>query len=941
MSSGYEEAYPRELWEQERELLAARRQRSFSSEGRPPDDTLGVALSGGGIRSATFCLGVFQALAQFGLLARIDYLSTVSGGGYFGAFLGRLFSRPEIQSTREIEQLLSGAPGSAGQPAKPRVPDAVGWLRENGRYLSPNGGGDLLQAGAGLLRNWVAIHVVLLSFFVMLFLTGQMLRGLVEVSHPGWSAAYAAALEWYLPGRALIWWSPYISLWLIPFVVGAVPLGWAYWMIGRVGARGRFYERPVTGLVVAAVLTLMLATGAAQPMWRGMAWGLLGIEVVTAIAWAAAYGNAVRRARSLKAREVFKAESDPKRTAMIFKDDESRHTLSAWLKVALVVSAGTLAFAVIDSISQTAYLLAVSGQRPNLPLWTGSILSALAALAGFARKLAVIFSGRVGGKRPSLPVSFVATTIALLIAVLLLILTDAVSHAIAWSFKVPGSAPWYWWEGLPASAVSHHQTVSDLHGPGLFWLTIALFALLFGWCWPFLNGSSQLSLYSARITRAYLGASNPLRADPTNQKVTRVLPGDNTDLANYYPDLEEWSADKMPPLHLINITINETVDGKSQIEQRDRKGVGLAIGPRSFSAGIRHHAVFASHRRQDRRQAQIFPASDGSAGASPPFQMFWRWTGGEELSLGYWVGISGAAFSTGIGARTNLGLSMLCGLSNVRLGYWWDSYVEPSRRPQWAPSARLRIAAFVTRWAFLVQTCLLDELLARFPGSASRRWYLSDGGHFENLGGYELIRRRLPRILVIDAEADPEYKFEGLANLVRKARLDFGAEISFLTAAELDATVDPLFRPFFGTLVQLRRGKWSGALARGDAGGPGLELDVVDIERHSLAHAALARIVYEDEPGRVAYLVYVKPTLTGDEPADITQYHGAHSSFPQEATSDQYFDEAQWESYRRLGFEIASNLFQEGRTARSEKPGERDGKSTPRDFLFDPSPRPG
>jgi hypothetical protein len=129
----------------------------------------------------------------------------------------------------------------------------------------------------------------------------------------------------------------------------------------------------------------------------------------------------------------------------------------------------------------------------------------------------------------------------------------------------------------------------------------------------------------------------------------------------------------------------------------------------------------------------------------------------EELSLGYRVGISGAAFSTGIGARTNLGLSMLCALSNVRLGYWRDSYVEPSRRPQWAPSLRRRLAASLTRWVFLVQTCLLDELLARFPGSAARRWYLSDGGHFENLGGYELIRRRLPRILVIDAEADPQY----------------------------------------------------------------------------------------------------------------------------------------------------------------------------------------
>ncbi|MBI3082268.1 MAG: patatin-like phospholipase family protein, partial [Gemmatimonadetes bacterium] len=54
---------------------------------------VGLACSGGGIRSATFCLGFFQGLAQHGLLRHVDYLSTVSGGGYFGSFLGRLFCR--------------------------------------------------------------------------------------------------------------------------------------------------------------------------------------------------------------------------------------------------------------------------------------------------------------------------------------------------------------------------------------------------------------------------------------------------------------------------------------------------------------------------------------------------------------------------------------------------------------------------------------------------------------------------------------------------------------------------------------------------------------------------------------------------------------------------------------------------------------------------------
>ena len=51
-----------------------------------PNDRFGLALSGGGIRSATFNLGLLQALAQLGVLRQVNYLSTVSGGGYVGGF---------------------------------------------------------------------------------------------------------------------------------------------------------------------------------------------------------------------------------------------------------------------------------------------------------------------------------------------------------------------------------------------------------------------------------------------------------------------------------------------------------------------------------------------------------------------------------------------------------------------------------------------------------------------------------------------------------------------------------------------------------------------------------------------------------------------------------------------------------------------------------------
>lgn len=171
-------AYPDELQETERRLLQAspeRRARASSEPGarassgqgaRGDDGRVGVALSGGGIRSATFALGVFQALARHGLIRRIDYLSTVSGGGYFGAFLGRLFSRSYVSSyvssAADVERILS--------PAGHAPHHVLDWLRENGRYLAPRGAGDLLLGAAVLLRNWIAIHVALGCLVVAAFL---------------------------------------------------------------------------------------------------------------------------------------------------------------------------------------------------------------------------------------------------------------------------------------------------------------------------------------------------------------------------------------------------------------------------------------------------------------------------------------------------------------------------------------------------------------------------------------------------------------------------------------------------------------------------------------------------------------------------------------------------------------------------------------------------
>jgi len=369
------------------------------------------------------------------------------------------------------------------------------------------------------------------------------------------------------------------------------------------------------------------------------------------------------------------------------------------------------------------------------------------------------------------------------------------------------------------------------------------------------------------------------------------------------------------------VAINETIDGRSNTEQRDRKGIGMAIGPAGFSAGVQHHVVFNEETRVQQdgsyKPVKIFPLPGHGYrifGLDSPKE-------GEEsfkaqrLSLGNWIAISGAAVSTGLGSLTSIGTSVLTAFFNVRLGFWWDSGT-PSLVPRSLGGA---LGRWFTR-LLPVQSSLLDEFLGRFRGTVRRYWYLTDGGHFENLGGYELIRRRLPLIVLVDAGADPDYEFADLANLIRKARLDFNAEIEFI---DLDADKDfskarslantqfrSIDEKYFGTLEQLRPAQWTAETIPTHFPQPKLFKNSGPKVEFSLAHAAIARVKYlDDTTNDEHYLILIKPTLTGDEPEDLANYHSANPTFPHQTTAEQFFDEAQWESYRRLGQHIAECVF--------------------------------
>jgi len=216
------------------------------------------------------------------------------------------------------------------------------------------------------------------------------------------------------------------------------------------------------------------------------------------------------------------------------------------------------------------------------------------------------------------------------------------------------------------------------------------------------------------------------------------------------------------------------------------------------------------------------------------------------VSLGTAMATSGAAISPNMGYHTRPTLSFLLTIFNLRLGKWCPNPRKRSWRNQHSGFAPFR---------------LLQELGGRV-NEESRYVYLSDGGHFENTGLYELIRRRCEYILVVDAAADAQRSFDDLGAAVRKCRIDLGAEI------HLD-------------LNRLR----------------------------AQPPNALPNSTYTDgcvtyRDGTTAKIVVIKASMCHPpgEPVDVQSYASRYVAFPQQSTADQFFDESQFESYRRLGY---------------------------------------
>lgn len=887
--------YPSWLREQENKLVAERQAQVWSpGEAAPVSVRVGLALSGGGIRSATFALGLLQGMARQGALKAIDYVSSVSGGGYAGAFWGGMFVQgaarkaPDGAATAHptaasVEKRLAQDPGSDCSE--------VAWLRHNSRYLVPSRGAGV-TALAILLRNWLSVLLNLIVPASAVFLLGCGVR-LIPWQAPLHALGLGGLSKPHIV--ASVWWSPLTALPLL-CLVASLPLGAAYWLVPD-RQPGMRISSTAFALGIAS-LTLLPPAWMAYAMQKSSSAQRTLLEETAGTWLAVPVGISLVFVSALLVRGYV----ERRHAESLW---HKRHWLTLALKNVLVLFAVSAALALIDSLGQTVYALA--GRDPaRVGSWLGKVFGPLLTLAALGPRL-VAFAGQFKpGRKLAAPLSIILLLAGLLVAGFWLVLAAALAHTFAWHGATP--------PGDPAGRIFSQLGAANSHKlaqrmDALWWaagLGLALATtFLQGQLRPFLNQSSLSMFYAARLTRTFLGASNPRRkrlqdtasgnraADAFD--ATEPVLGDDICTADYAPHAHGG------PLHVINATLNETIDARTAAERREGQELSFALGPCALSVGLQHHARRIPNTDRDKLEllagredpAPAQPRDGTSAPpAAPAFTLF---APGSEpadaLSIGRWIAISGAAVAPGLGARSSLGAALLTVFFNLRLGHWWFSGTDPYAHNSVRSSKVFARLGRTAAQLLPVLSHLTDEVSLRFHGTARRHWYLSDGGHFENTACYELLRRKLELIICSDAGADPDYAFADIGNLVRRSRLDFGADIEFLDSAQLADVLDPRVLPHFGSLAELRA-QASGA-ARTDKRNP---------------RAALAYITYADRTRGL--LILIKPMLTGVEPHDLLDYRSSNESFPQQSTADQFFDEAQWESYRKLGDYTGSLIFQ-------------------------------
>jgi len=862
-----------------------------------------LCLSGGGIRSATFNLGILQGLARHGLLERFDYLSTVSGGGFVGGWL-----------TAWIHRHPGGLKGVVGElkqpPARPLEPDPrpLSWLRTYSNYLSPRLG--LLNADswtliAMVLRNLLLNWLVFVPWLVAALLLPRM--WVAFFSRPtfgGWSQ-YLSLGVGLLTG---VWFLTYIAFnlpsthpavgkddgkgggqrsyllgHLLPLVVSAMSLA-TFWARNRAANPGGEtpggWDFALFAAAMAVVPWIITAYREVEHAKNKRRAGLLLVPATLAIGagllLTGYLSHTVAKAwpfgAPLEHPRLYACLVVPALTSLLLlggtllagltsnfnglsdEDQEWWARSGAWMLIVMV------SWAVFNA-------LVLYGPELFTPLWkvdwnsrtwhwgehwdeigkgvgivSGVVSGAITLFGGFSAKTPANEkeAQKAGGASKLLGVAT-----GLLGPIFLGFIVAFLSFAVNWLLTRKDM----WdsveaWTGLGFNEVT--KLAATAHGdivgatPLSMLLLLLLLLAALGCAAGWLISTNRFSLHYMwrnRIVRGYLGASNERRAP---NRFTGFDSADNLPMhkLRYSEPQRGEGGEGQPPekktklFPVLNFALN--LAGGSRLDWQNRKAESFTVSP--LHCG--------SFQPADTRTAR------GALGYRPAEE----YGGANGISLGTSVAISGAFVSPNMGyMMTSPVVRFLMTLFNVRFGWWLGN---PKFNTYKYDRPSLSVIP-ITQEAF----GLTDDTASYV--------YLSDGGHFENLGLYEMVMRRCRHIVVSDASTDDAYTFGSLGMAVRQIRVDLGVPIDFK--------------------------KFSVSGAADGKGG--------------VAYA-VGRIRYScvDEGAPDGTVIYLKPTLTGDEPRDVINYHSENPSFPQQVIVDQWFSEAQFESYRALGSYTVNEL---------------------------------
>lgn len=835
------------------QVLADERQTIARSRQPNPDEDAalrlaGLAFSGGGIRSATFNLGVLQGLANRGVLHAFDYLSTVSGGGYIGAWFSALLHRRAAGAPADeaaVRQLAAEELANDRPRPELTTPDSppVRFVRRYADYLTPRLGlsGDTLALISIGIRNGITIQLPLLSLLVWLFSVmlllalagfggddtmpgkallavaiGLMLIALIAAValQPDDGATPATRRDGFEPGRR----APGLSVALL-VLLPALASG----LIGAAGLEqlakngqsfppGGWLALPMLGYALTWMRAIRNPAATFAALTAALLLGLIiffGLGPLSRLIAAAPFGHTAALAPLAVLGGYSFVITVHLALAGAGISEQSREW---WARL----GGQTIALAGIWTLSFLLLLYlpplleySVASAFTGGALWTG--LSALGAYFGKSHDT---------GGNSGIPWKEALVVIAPWVFLVGLI------GAVAWFYTAcllpPGPATaagigdlldnyWYRLNGLHSATPAALALVASL----LFLLLVRRIDL---------NLFSAHAFYRNRLSRTFLGASH---IDREPNRFTGFDPDD---------DLNLTQLQGQRPIPLINANVNLT--GGDDLGWQTRRGASFVFTP--------HYCGYATCTTAGRKIGG-YRATDAYAGG--------------DFSLATAAAVSGAAASPNMGFHTSTPVAALLTLFNLRLARWCPNPEKKSWR------------AATPRWG---GAFLFAELLGEANGH--RSWLnLSDGGHFDNLGIYELARRRAALILVCDAGADPGYRFDDLAMVKRRLWTDFGVDLHFAESA-----LAPI------------RPKQAG-------------LACPDDPRFSDRCWAFGRLRYPD--GSEGVLIYLKSALTRAIPLDVRQYKDTHPSFPHESTANQWFVEDQFEAYRHLGQHLAETLL--------------------------------